>query len=467
MDFAGLPPEINSTRMYSGPGSGPLLAASAAWDGLAAELNSAATACESVISQLAGEAWLGPSSAAMAAAVTPYVSWLSATAGQAEQTATQAKAAAAAYGGAFAMTVPPSVVMANRAQLQMLVATNVLGQNTAAIAATEAHYAEMWAQDAAAMGGYAASSAQAAELSPFAPPPQTTNPAGPSQQAAAAGHDAGSSAGQAAQQALSQLSSATANAATPLPAQDLGGLAGLLGLVPDLVATLLPDVLGLSAVGVVGAAASGVGVGVSAGAWHSADESTQQILIEQEQLRIVGLDILHNIDVFSPLTPSRPEGFVPVYPPAYPPAYPASTSAATGEAVSVGKLSVPMSWAANAPEVRSLAYTAPTAAAGAAPAATGAPQAAVGGAGTAFSQMALAGMGGSALAGTVKPGRQGAIATSTPREPTKPTQKPAQEPPDEPVTGIAAEIRAFGELRDRGLITKEEYDEQKQRLLGR
>ena len=38
MDFAFLPPEINSGRMYVGPGSGPLLAAAAAWDGIATEL---------------------------------------------------------------------------------------------------------------------------------------------------------------------------------------------------------------------------------------------------------------------------------------------------------------------------------------------------------------------------------------------------------------------------------------------
>ena len=30
LDFGALPPEINSGRMYVGPGSGPMLAASAA-----------------------------------------------------------------------------------------------------------------------------------------------------------------------------------------------------------------------------------------------------------------------------------------------------------------------------------------------------------------------------------------------------------------------------------------------------
>ncbi len=37
MDFGALPPEINSGRMYSGPGCGSMLAAAAAWDGLAAD----------------------------------------------------------------------------------------------------------------------------------------------------------------------------------------------------------------------------------------------------------------------------------------------------------------------------------------------------------------------------------------------------------------------------------------------
>lgn len=111
-DFGVLPLEINSALMFSGPGSGPLLSATAAWNGLADELSATAAAYESVITGLSGEAWIGPASAA---------------------------------------TVPPSAIAANRAALATLVATNFLGLNTPAIAATEAQYAEMWAQDAAVM----------------------------------------------------------------------------------------------------------------------------------------------------------------------------------------------------------------------------------------------------------------------------------------------------------------------------
>ena len=178
MDFSALPPEINSARMYSGPGSAPLMAAATAWDELATELDSTAASYSSVISGLTGAEWLGPSSSSMAAAAAPYAVWMSTTAAQAEQAAAQAMAAASAYEAAFAMTVPPPVIAANRSLTMMLIATNVLGQNTAAIAASEAQYAEMWAQDSAAMEGYATASAASTTLRPFASPPQTTNPAG-------------------------------------------------------------------------------------------------------------------------------------------------------------------------------------------------------------------------------------------------------------------------------------------------
>lgn len=176
MFFAFFPPEVNSALMYTGPGSGPLVAAAAAWDGLAADLYSTASSYQSVISALTS-GWTGPSALAMAAAATPYVSWMSATASQAAEAGAQVKAATAAYEGAFAMTVPPAVVAANRALLAVLVATNIFGQNTPAIAATEADYVEMWAQDVAAMNGYAAASANAVQVQAFSVPPTMTTSA--------------------------------------------------------------------------------------------------------------------------------------------------------------------------------------------------------------------------------------------------------------------------------------------------
>src|SRR3954465_15018967 len=117
MFYAAFPPEINSGRMYSGPGAGPLLAAAAAWGGLATELQSTAATYSSVIASLTSGPWVGPSSLGMAAAATPYVTWMSGTAAQAAQAATQATAAAAAYETAFAAHVPPAEIAANRTQL--------------------------------------------------------------------------------------------------------------------------------------------------------------------------------------------------------------------------------------------------------------------------------------------------------------------------------------------------------------
>jgi PPE-repeat protein len=227
MDFGALPPEVNSGRMYTGPGPATLLAASAGWESLAAELNATASGYQSVISSLTDEAWIGPTSMSMAASVAPYVSWMTATAEQCEQAATQATAGAAAYETAYAMTVPPPLVAANRVQLMTLIATNVFGQNTPAIMATEAEYSEMWAQDATAMYNYAANSASASAFSTFMSPPQTTNPGGLAGQAGAVAQAAGAKAQTASTQLMSSVTQALQGLSTPGSSSAAGTAAGL------------------------------------------------------------------------------------------------------------------------------------------------------------------------------------------------------------------------------------------------
>jgi PPE-repeat protein len=250
-----------------------MLTAAAGWDGLAEDLYSTAGSCDAVISGLTGDAWLGPSSVSMAAAAATYVAWLTGTAGQAEHAANQARAAAAAYEATFAMTVPPPVIAANRSLLAALVASNFLGQNTPAIAATEAHYVEMWAQDAAAMYGYAGSSASAAQLTPFPPPAPTTTGAGVAAQSAAVAQAAGSAAGTPARtvisalpQLISSLPQALQRLAAPSSSSSLldllgagapyaGVLAGGIGIVGAGVGT------GAGSVGAVD-----IGLGIAGGA---------------------------------------------------------------------------------------------------------------------------------------------------------------------------------------------------------
>jgi PPE-repeat protein len=251
VDFGGLPPEINSARMYAGPGLSSLQAAASAWNGLAAELNSAASGYDTVITQLSSDEWMGPASASMASAAQPYVSWMNTTAAQAEQAATQARAAAAAYEQAFQSTVPPPLIAANRAATQAYTQANVFGQYTPAIAQLEAQYGEMWAQDSAAMYGYAGQSAAAAQVTPFASPAATTDPAGTAVQAAAVSSASGTSAATSSQTILQELTSSLptslqslaspTSAATTTPFQSLFSFLFGASVLPTNLSALVTD----------------------------------------------------------------------------------------------------------------------------------------------------------------------------------------------------------------------------------
>ncbi|OIN82669.1 hypothetical protein BST29_15860 [Mycobacterium malmoense] len=156
--------------MQAGAGSTPMLTAASAWTGLANELQSAASSFASVTSGLAGATWQGPAAQAMAAAAAPYTAWLTTAAGHTQRAAAQAAAVAASFEAAHAATVPTPVIAANRVQLGALASTNLFGQNTPAIAATEAQYEEMWAQDVTAMANYHVGASSAwAGLTPLPP----------------------------------------------------------------------------------------------------------------------------------------------------------------------------------------------------------------------------------------------------------------------------------------------------------
>ncbi|MGC2654033.1 MAG: PPE family protein, partial [Mycobacterium sp.] len=343
MDYGLYPPEINSGRMYAGPGSGPLLAAAQAWDALADELYTAATQYESVISGLTTGTWVGPSSASMAAAAASHIEWLSTTATQAAETASQARAAVAAYAAAFASTVPPEVVAANRSLLMTLIATNFFGQNTPAIAATEAQYAEMWAQDAVAMYGYAGSSASATALTPFTSPHQNTNPAG------AAGQAAGTSAGtvqstvSSVQQTFSAVPNALQSLATTAPAAAAPAQAAdPLGTLSDLISIFLSAPTDLT------------GIFVEAPfALLTVPDLFPNIIIDTG----TGLhtdDIVRGwagVEAFPGTAPVPPTEFPAIITNPGPLAATAPTVAAgLGEANTVGALSVPSGWTVATPE---------------------------------------------------------------------------------------------------------------------
>ena len=458
MDFALLPPEINSGRMYAGPGSGPMLAAAAGWDTLAVDLQSTATAYGSVITGLSSGPWLGPASASMAAAAAPYLAWMHTTAMQAEQAATQAKAAAAAYESAFAMTVPPPVIAANRSLLMSLIATNFLGQNTPAIAATEAAYAEMWAQDAAAMYGYAGASATASTLPPFTPPTPTTNPAGVAGQAATVAQAAGTSVGAHEQTIIS--SGPQLISAVPATLQGLASstssadpAAGLTTLAADLTAIAIP----VAAVDTVAASLAAPASTFSGSASSaSASVTTRNIATVQASLdREAAQGIIRGSAPGSigGLGSTGGLGSAGLGGGGTPP-----VSAGVGQAGFVGPLSVPRGWVTAAPAIRAATLALPFTSTSAAPAVM------AGTSGSLAGSMALAGMAGSAIGNTVSPGRRERVAATPPETRVKPPQKPS----GEPATGISTELRelALAVLRDSGDLTDEEFTE-KRRLFGR
>ena len=257
MDFGALPPEVNSGRMYLGPGAATLLAASAGWEALAAELHSAAGGYQAVITRLTDESWIGPSSASTLRAVTPYLQWMRTAAVQCARAATQANAAAAAYETAFAMTVPPPAIVTNRVRLATLIAANVLGQNTPAIAVTEAEYSEMWAQDATAMYNYAAGSSAASVFEEFTSPPQTTNLSGLVAQAGAAARTAGA-------ETVDKVPAASAQLISSMP-QALQNLAAPGGLPTSLGTSGSAPIGGLSSLSKTSGKGASAGLGTLSG----------------------------------------------------------------------------------------------------------------------------------------------------------------------------------------------------------
>ncbi|OBK46275.1 hypothetical protein A5656_03990 [Mycobacterium gordonae] len=400
MDFGALPPEINSGRMYMGAGSGPMLAAAAAWDALAAELHSTASSYGSTIQGVTVGSWHGPAAMSMATAAAPFVAWLTETGTRAEQTAAQAKLAAGAYEAAFAATVPPPIIEANRTLLIALIATNLLGQNTAAIAATEALYAEMWAQDAGAMYGYAASSAAATELTPFAEPPETTDPSGVGRQTAAVTEAVGASEVQA---GLSQLMNAVPNALQTVgPAAAAPAAATPIGSV---IEAINPYVVGIRPffAAITGAYSPIVGFVLFGGWWLFA----LQILGLSQNAPGVASLLSTGGKPLAGLSPLR-GGYVSSVAPG------TGVAGSMGHSTLVGSLSVPQGWVTAAPVMRTMASVLPAASPEALAAA---PAAAEGGV---FGEMAMASLAGRALAGatvrTVSNGTAGVSGGATAAE---------------------------------------------------
>jgi PPE-repeat protein len=286
------------------------------------------------------------------------------------------------------------------------------------------------------MYGYAGASASATTLAPFTPPPQTTT---------------GASAATSAQTVASQLASATAQGLTSTAAvtDPLNTLANLIDVV-----LFLPNV---AQAGLTPLNTTSIFTDLS----FDEDELRDEALQGTENKIAAKLGIT-DIGQSLPLGDAAPSA-TPRLAMAWGPAEIPSVTAGLGQAPTVGRLSVPPAWTVAAPEIRLAAVTLPTTSLGAAPEVMAASP------GTLFSEMTLANMASRAISGTATSGRQertGSI--SRPRPVSTPTS------PSGHGTTMAADIREFaealvtlGDLRDSGLLTDEEFTEQKERLLAR
>jgi PPE-repeat protein len=131
-----------------------------------------------------------------------------------------------------------------------------------------------------------------------------------------------------------------------------------------------------------------------------------------------------------------------------------AVTAGMGQGSLVGGMSVPPGWLAAAPEIRTVATALPITSA------TPAPALLTDTSGTLLSQLALAGLAGRAMGGTAGLGRRERAGAGTPVH-----VEPPQRAAGASMTGILAHLRELAELHDSEVLSDEEFNELKRRLL--
>jgi PPE-repeat protein len=248
------------------------------------------------------------------------------------------------------------VIAANRTLLATLIATNFLGVNSAAIAATEAQYAEMWVQDATMMSTYQAASMAAGVLQPVTPLTSAPNPAAPALQGAAVANASANAPVQALADAF-VFGPPAINGPNPI---------NFAGTFP-ISSSLLQSIDGFLGTPSVFNAINGA---VNTGAWFTMNAIPTAVSLGHTLGTVPAIPFALS-DSVAPATgagiiPGTMVGSVSG----------AATSATMGEASAVGGLSVPGSWSAATP-ASSAASAAPLGGSGWTAAAEGEPVAAM------------------------------------------------------------------------------------------
>jgi PPE-repeat protein len=321
----------------------------------------------------------------MAAAVQPYVEWMTTTAAQAEEAANQAQSAAAAYETVLTSITPPPLIALNRTELAQAMATNVLGQNNNVIAQLEAQYQEFWANNTAALYSYAAQSAAATKLTSFGNAPTVANPAASTIQAAATSTNSAASVQTTLQKFLNEIQTAIGQLSTPA---GTGKLVGQIGAENPLLTQVWFLLTGSSTL------PSNLGQVVNAySPYASFFYNTEGLPYFSVGMGNFGVQISKTLGwiggTAAPAAAAVPKGL---------PGLGgllgggAGAAAHLGSATSIGKLSVPATWAGNVQAAAPHATAIPVSSVSAAPEA--------GGPGNLLGGMPLAGVGSGAGSGT-------------------------------------------------------------------
>lgn len=148
-----IPAEYISNIIYEGPGADSLFFASGQLRELAYSVETTAESLEDELDEL-DENWKGSSSDLLADAVERYLDWLTKHSRQILETAYVIDFLAYVYEETRHKVVPPATIANNREEVHRLIASNVAGVNTPAIADLDAQYQQYRAQNIAVMNDY-------------------------------------------------------------------------------------------------------------------------------------------------------------------------------------------------------------------------------------------------------------------------------------------------------------------------
>lgn len=269
-DAAANPPELNYWTLTTGDHAASAAASAAGHQVLAQMLAAEIAAMGANTAATATVGWQGAGGTAMMMSATEFMEIMGLSVAWFEQASLQAGEIVSAYHLAETSMIPGPVCETNLSTTAALVASNILGQNTPAIAALVAQYQEFWIQNASIMSTYQA--AVSAALGLLATPPPIA-PMAPNPGAALAGvAQAGAQAGvQGALQTGSQSLDQTANTAVPAagqaaaaPAEAMSMMSApmsMMGQVPQMLGQA-PQMLGQLVslpMGLMGPLTSGMG----------------------------------------------------------------------------------------------------------------------------------------------------------------------------------------------------------------